>query len=123
MDGEGGDIGPDLTLSRRRDPAAVLRDILYPNASINPDFVSFEVTLKDGAEHTGVVQAEEEGGFVLRDAAGGRVAFVVGDIRGMRPASVSLMPEGLAALGEEALRDVAAFLCAEQASAGNGSAK
>ena len=46
-------IGPDLTNLPHRDVASVLRDIREPNATINPDYVSYNVTLKNGERLTG----------------------------------------------------------------------
>src|SRR5207249_1775736 len=46
--GEGGKIGPDLSNLVFRDYDSVLRDIASPNATINPDHLSYNLELKNG---------------------------------------------------------------------------
>ena len=53
--GRGGTIGPDLSNLIHRDYASVLRDITHPSFAINPDHLSYTVTLNDGRMLDGVV--------------------------------------------------------------------
>jgi putative heme-binding domain-containing protein len=47
--GEGHAVSPDLSNTAHRDYASVLRDLEDPNATIHPDAVAYQVTLKDGS--------------------------------------------------------------------------
>jgi putative heme-binding domain-containing protein len=110
--GEGGKVAPDLTPSSERDPDAVLRDIVDPNGAINPDFVTYLIELSDGSILTGVLLAQDAERIVLVDAEGKEHALARPRIRQFRSSALSLMPEGFKNLGEDALRDLVAFLCA-----------
>jgi putative heme-binding domain-containing protein len=109
--GEGGKVAPDLTPSAERDPEAVLKDIVDPNAAINPDFVSYLVELTSGDTLTGVVLTQDADKIVLVDAEGKERPLPRAKIRQFRSSALSLMPEGFQKLGEAKLRDLVAFLC------------
>lgn len=53
--GERKAIGPDLGNLIHRDYASVLQDITQPNATLNPDYLSYIVTLADGGSRTGII--------------------------------------------------------------------
>ncbi|TWU49047.1 DUF7133 domain-containing protein [Rubripirellula reticaptiva] len=55
--GNGGKVAADLTVSVRRSPEAVLRDIVEPNAAINPDYVSYKLLTDSGQVLTGLLQS------------------------------------------------------------------
>ncbi len=109
--GEGGMIGPDLSNLISRDAASVLRDIREPSASINPDYVAYNVTLNDGTELTGFIHARDDTTIKLMTADDKEVRVRPTDVREMRPSSVSLMPTGLLdPLPEHSVRDLLTFL-------------
>src|SRR6267142_1580206 len=109
--GEGKTIGPDLSNSAAKDAASVLRDIKEPNASINPDYVAYNVSLKNGEELTGFVRAQNEQVLRLVGADGKESLFRHADVKELRPSSVSLMPAGLLEpLKELQIRDLLTFL-------------
>jgi putative heme-binding domain-containing protein len=110
--GEGGKVAPDLTPSAHRDPEAVLRDIVDPNAAINPEFVSYVVELTSGDTLNGVVLTQDAEKIVLVDAEGKERPIPRTKIRRFRSSAISLMPDGFKKLGDEKLRDLVAFLCA-----------
>jgi len=109
--GEGGKVAPDLTPSAHRDPEAVLRDIVEPNAAINPEFVSYVVELASGDTLNGVVLSQDAEKIVLVDAEGKERPLAREKIRQFRSSAISLMPDGFKKLGDEKLRDLVAFLC------------
>lgn len=111
--GEGGKVAPDLTPSVHRDPDAVLKDIVEPSAAINPEFVSYVVELSGGDTLSGVVLSQDADRIVLVDAEGKERPLPRGKIRRFRSSALSLMPDGFKKLGDEKLRDLVAFLCAE----------
>jgi len=112
--GEGGAIGPDLSNLVSRDAASVLRDIKDPNASINPDYVAYNVSLNDGNELTGFIRAQDNASIQLIGADGKERGFRPTDVKEMRVSSVSLMPTGLVdGLKDEQMRDLLTFLLNE----------
>ena len=109
--GEGGHVAPDLTPQTERDPEAVLRDIVEPNAAINPEFVTYVVQLTNGDTVNGVVLSQDPDKIVLVDAEAKERPFPRSKIQQFRASALSLMPEGFKKLGDEKLRDLVAFLC------------
>jgi putative heme-binding domain-containing protein len=108
--GRGGWIGPDLSNLVHRDYASVLRDITLPSFAINPDHGAFNVLLDDGRVLTGRVQPHGE---MLRigDIKGVETEVPRSSVEELRPAQLSLMPEGLPkAIGPEGMRDLLTFL-------------
>lgn len=109
--GEGGKIGADLSNLIHRDYASVLRDILFPNATINPDHLAYQVELKNGDAYTGVLQSDTREQLVLGDASGNAVALARNQVASLKPSTLSLMPEGLVqALSPQQLKDLLTFL-------------
>jgi putative heme-binding domain-containing protein len=109
--GEGGALGPDLSNLIHRDYASVRRDIREPSAAINPDHVGFEVELEDGESLSGVLVADAADALTLGDSTGKTVVVSRNKVRSVRPATLSIMPEGLEqALGESGLKDLLTFL-------------
>ena len=108
---EGGNVAADLTVSIHRSPESVLQDIIKPNAAINPDYVNYEINLKDGENITGLLKTISDSTLTVVDAIGNVRELSRGDIQNFRASSQSLMPEGFEGLGKENLRDLVAFLC------------
>ncbi|HEX7901002.1 MAG TPA: ThuA domain-containing protein [Planctomycetota bacterium] len=113
VDGLGGEIGPDLSNLPHRDYASVLRDVAEPNFAIHPDYVAQVYALDDGQVLSGVARAEGDD-LLLADAKGQITRFPKKKVAKARPASISIMPEGMAkALGPERMRDLLTFLLQE----------
>lgn len=113
--GQGGKVAADLTVSLHRSPEAVLRDIVSPSASINPDYVSYTVATADGKTLTGLFQTANEDKVVLIDNKAQPHTIDRAEIEDIRPSSVSLMPAGFDKLGKDDLQNLVAFLCTEDA--------
>ncbi len=108
--GQGTLVGPDLTNSPERDPLALRQDIVDPNASLNPDHIGYELTLRDGRIVVGVIASDRPGRFLLRQPGGVTIPVEHGQIAMQRQLARSLMPEGFGALGEDKLRDLLTYL-------------
>ena len=108
--GEGRQVGPDLSNSPERDIAALRQDIVQPMPTLNPDHLAFEIEKKDGSKIVGVSSSDRPGRVLIQQAALDPVEVQFDDIKEMRQLPISLMPEGLEALGEEGLRDVLTYL-------------
>jgi putative heme-binding domain-containing protein len=108
---EGGHIGPDLSNLVSRDYASVLRDITAPNATINPDHLTYNVDLQDGTSVTGVVIGDSTNEMVLGLVSGQPMHLAKKQIASAKPSTISLMPEGLVqALTASQLKDLMTFL-------------
>lgn len=109
--GEGKTIGPDLSNLPAKDAASVLKDIREPNASINPDYVAYNVALKNGETLTGFVRAQDEQSLRLVAVDGKESVLGRADVTELSPSSVSLMPTGLLdPLNEGQVKDLLTFL-------------
>ncbi len=108
--GRGEKIGPDLSNLAHRDYASVLRDIEQPSFSINPDFISHSIALKDGRVLSGVVK--NAGGKLHVGNVRAEVTIVDADeVEFIQPSTESAMPtEQSKQLGPERLRDLLTFL-------------
>lgn len=107
----GGRAGPDLSNLIYRDYASVFKDIANPNATINPDHVAFNLTLKDGSILVGVVIEDQQDQLLLAGMGGPAVTVKKADIKEMKASPVSLMPPGYdQALGEQGMKDLMTYL-------------
>jgi putative membrane-bound dehydrogenase-like protein len=108
---EGGALGPDLTtIGLVRSGHDLLEAILFPSASMVPDYQPYLVDLRKEVLN-GIVKSESPESVTLKTAAAETRTLQRSDILSMVPASVSMMPEGLdAALSDEQLLDLIAFL-------------
>lgn len=114
--GKGGEIGPDLTMIGKKGPEDIYRSIATPSSVIEPNYVSFTVSAKDGRVVAGIVRAEGADAVVVTDTNAKATRFERPEIDQIRPASASIMPVGLAsALGEDRLKDLIAFLMSAEA--------
>ena len=112
--GEGAMVGPDLSNLIHRDYASVLKDIIEPSASINPDAVGYIVKLKDGEEISGTRFRETANELHIAQPGGTILKVKKNSILSTEPMKISLMPAGIdTALSKEELRDLMTFLLTE----------
>ena len=111
INGQGGDVGPDLThVGSQKDRRYLLESIVLPNQKIAQGFASVTVVLKDGDVQAGVLKSETPTQLVLNSADHGAVTIQKADIKS-RHAALSPMPEGLGQiLSKEDLRNLVEFL-------------
>lgn len=108
--GKGGWIGPDLSNLVHRDYTSVLRDIASPSFAINPEHLAYNVVLADGRVLTGMVQTRGDL-LSIGDIKGVETEVPRSSVEEMKPAMLSIMPEGLPkAIGADAMRDLLTFL-------------
>jgi putative heme-binding domain-containing protein len=91
-------IGPDLSKLWQRDTASVRRDVLDPNAAINPDYAASHFVLRDGRELAGVARradGSDADAWVVGEAGGKETAIRAGDVATREPLPTSIMPAGL----------------------------
>ena len=113
LNGLGGDIGPDITsIPTKFDARYVLEAIIDPNKDISDQYSMFQVTLKDGTEHTGLyVENGEQASIYPPDHTADPILVSTAEVRNVKQVAVSQMPPGLInMLNPEELRDLMAYL-------------
>ncbi len=93
--GQGGRVGPDLSNLSFRDRASVERDIREPSAALNPDHLTYHITLKNGTELAAVVLTEDKDNYRIGEANGTVRDLPRSEVREVKALPVSLMPPGL----------------------------
>ena len=92
-------------------PEQLLTAILNPSAAIEPRFVNYLVTTRDGRMYDGVLANETAGAITLRGGSEEDVTLPRAQIAEIRASSISLMPEDLEKnLSRQDLADIIAYL-------------
>ena len=108
---QGHPVGPELNNLIHRDYQSVLRDIIDPNAAINPDAIAYTVTLKNKTTHVGIRSAETNTHLHLIQPGGSIIKINKNNITKTTPLTQSLMPPGLdKLLNKSELRDLMTYL-------------
>ena len=110
---EGRNLAPNLTGMGAHGPADLLVHIIDPNRQVEPNFISVSIETKDGTSYDGVIDRENASELVLRDAASDHT-IRISDIKTRTSTGRSLMPEGFESLGPENLRNLLAYICADE---------
>jgi putative membrane-bound dehydrogenase-like protein len=105
----GNQVGPILTGMGAHGRELLLTDILDPNRSVDAGYEAWNVLTKSGAVLSGILAQENDAQLTLKNAQG-VIEIPKSTIENAKKSSLSLMPEGLEALGAEAIRDLLAFL-------------
>lgn len=111
FEGEGGDVGPNLTEIRGKyDRAKLLDSILNPSAEIAFGFEGVLLLSRDGEVYSGIVLADGDE-VVLKESTGAQRPVPAAKIRARKKLETSLMPDNAAVgLSPQDLADVATFL-------------
>lgn len=109
---QGGRVGPDLSGINNKTREELLVSILNPSFAIEPRFVNYVITTKDGRMFDGIVSNETMWAITLRGGSEeGDETVLRKNIMSVRASSVSLMPDELETnLGKQGLADVIAYL-------------
>lgn len=109
---QGGRVGPDLSGINNKTKDELLTSILNPSYAIEPRFVNYVVTTKDGRMYDGVIANETPGTITLRGGTDeGDQTVLRKNIAEVRASTVSLMPEGFEKdLKKQDLADIIAYL-------------
>jgi len=109
--GEGGQIGPELTGYDRANADFWLDNLFMPSMEIREGFGAYIVKTKGGQILTGLMDAQDAKGIVIKDMAGNKTALKQSDIESMNASPISLMPEGLTTgMSDADLKDFFAYL-------------
>jgi putative membrane-bound dehydrogenase-like protein len=104
-------VGPDLAALRDRDVDYLVKNVLDPNAVIEPRFVNYQVRTHDGRWLSGVMKSETANALTLVAGNGATETIARPDVKEIRASSLSMMPEGFeTALSPQQMADLIAHL-------------
>lgn len=110
INGEGGEVGPDLSKIGLQSREHILESILHPNKKIARGFDSVVVKLKDGPSYAGVVKSENETTLEINSPEDGPMKIEKAKIETRTP-GLSAMPAEIAAmLSKRDLRNLIEYL-------------
>ena len=111
FNGEGGEVGPELTgIGSRKDRPYILESIVLPNKQIAQGFESVLVTLKNDSAYAGVLKRETPDALEINSPEDGLLTVKKSDIKS-RERGLSAMPEELRqVLTKQDLRNLVEFL-------------
>ncbi len=112
VQGEGGNVGPDLTgLSTRHDREYILASILFPNKTSAPGYESLVVEMDDGQTYAGIVKSQTDDELTLLSIDDNTlVKLKQSDVK-RQVQGQSAMPAGMGAiLTKQDLRNLVEFL-------------
>ena len=110
---EGRNLAPNLTGMGAHGAGELLVHIVDPNRLVEPNFVSASIETKDDLNYDGIIERENNVEVLLRNA-NGDFTIRKDNIKSRSSTGRSLMPEGFEALGADGLRDVLAWICADE---------
>lgn len=113
FNGEGKDVAPDLTGMGVHGAADLIIHIVDPNREVEPNFYAWSIETQDGETYEGVLARENRTSLLLRNSVGDK-EIKISDIKHRKNTGLSLMPNGLEALGAPALRDILSYICAAE---------
>ncbi len=112
--GEGGQLGPDLTGSQRRNADYILTKVLDPGAAVPKEYQLTRIVTTTGRVLTGYVKQDGEQVLLLQTPTE-EVRILKSDIEQRDQQSGSLMPDDqLKTLKEPEIRDLLAYLASEK---------
>ncbi len=113
--GQGAEVGPDLTVHNRADLESMLLAIVNPSAEIREGFENYNLETKDGRSLSGFLLEQDPQTIVLRGLDNQNVTLARTDLVELKPAGMSLMPEGLLdGFNDEQTRALFAYLRSTQ---------
>lgn len=107
-----GALGPNLSGAAKRFSREDLFEALAnPGKDVAPLYRTTVFLTKDGQVHTGIVAFESADGYIVQTGATTTVRIATSDIAGMKPGTLSIMPNGLLeGLKASDLADLDAYL-------------
>jgi putative membrane-bound dehydrogenase-like protein len=96
MNGEGGEVGPDLSdVGKKYGTTGVIDAVLHPSKQILDGYQVTTFNLKSGEEVSGAVRGENAADVTVLDSMGGKHVVQKSEISKRNTSKVSLMPEEL----------------------------
>lgn len=111
LGGQGHAVGPDLRSVTKRYKEVLLANILLPSEAVEPGYEEYVVETKDGRMLTGILAKDTPSSIVLKRAKGEEDTVARSEIKEMRTAGASPMPDGLEKdISVEQMADLIAYL-------------
>jgi putative membrane-bound dehydrogenase-like protein len=110
LEGDGYLFGPDLDGIGAQTAAELLVSIVDPSRVVDDEHRTWNITMKDGTRYAALIGSENEHNLTLRLPGGVSFDVKVEELVKREKEERSLMPEGLETLGDEALRDIIAYI-------------
>jgi putative membrane-bound dehydrogenase-like protein len=112
LENEGFEVGPELlAVLKNKSADTLLIDILDPSREVDPRFLNYIVSDRDGRLFTGIIASETAASLVLRRAERAEDTLLRADIDMIQSTAKSLMPEGFEKqMTRQELADVIAYL-------------
>jgi putative heme-binding domain-containing protein len=111
---KGNNVGPNLETVRGWDVEKIMMNILDPNREVAPNFIAYDVELKDGSSLAGLIAAETANSITVKLEDIYEETVLRQNIEKISSSGLSLMPEGLeAAIPEQDMADLIAFILAK----------
>lgn len=111
LGGKGYAVGPDLRGITKRYKEVLLANILLPSEAVEPGYEDYVIETKDGRMLTGILAKDTPSSIVLKRAKGEEDTIARSEIKEMRTAGTSPMPDGLEKdITVEQMADLIAFL-------------
>jgi putative membrane-bound dehydrogenase-like protein len=104
-------LGPEITGIGVHGASVLLTHILDPNRVVEANFIAYNLTTKKGDDYSGLIKTENKESVTLKNLEG-EVTVKRADIESLTSSGLSLMPEGMEALGEKNIRDLIGYIMA-----------
>src|SRR5262249_44049282 len=96
LDNLGHQVGPDLIAALpNKTPDQLLIDLLDPSREVDPRYLAYLVTTRQGRTLTGLIAAETATSVTLRRAEGIEEVLLPTQVEQIQTTTKSLMPDGL----------------------------
>ncbi len=110
FNGEGAEVGPDLTGVGRSSLDALLANVIDPNQVVGRGYENVEVTTKDGRSISGRLVEDTATRVKLLGAGSKEEIIARSDITALRVSELSVMPEGLEQMPDPDFRNLIQFI-------------
>jgi putative membrane-bound dehydrogenase-like protein len=110
--GQGIDVGPDLTANGRSSLDALLNNVIHPDQIIGRGYENYSLLTTDGRTITGRLIEDTPTQVTLLGIAGAKNTIPREQIKELKDTGHSLMPQGFGALPDSDLRDLLWYVLA-----------
>ncbi len=110
IEGAGNSFGPNLDGIGAHPVRELLTHILNPNLVVDDEHRTWNITMKDGTQHSALIGSENEARVQIRMPAGATLDLKTSEIVTRIKGDNSLMPEGFEAIGTDNLRDIIGYI-------------
>jgi quinoprotein glucose dehydrogenase len=111
INGEGGDVGPDLTgIGNRTDRHYLLESIVQPNVRITQGYENLLITMNDDKTHVGLLKGEDAENVIINSPEEGLLKVPKAEIKNLDLGLSAMPAELVGMLTKRDLRNLVEFL-------------